>query len=210
MAGGCSNWTSPTTSPVQNDVTGIYQQVNDVFGVQTDAIVIPDPANASDYIIFSHGRTSAGGFNDANFVVGTGLKAVATAGLHFQSYFSGTVTTNGANFLHYAYDSNRRVIWATDGNNLFKITPSTLLTSWTIAQVTAFTGDVPPAPSTLESVQPSKVVPCLQYVAAQDCLIHIQYADVRIYKPSGWSPPADVVPAQPYQPWYQAAPVLAT
>lgn len=163
-----------------NQTTPIFQGSKDP-GNFIDSIVIPDPANASDLVLVQHGPGSS--FADTNIMIATGLKNVATPALNFQTYASGSVTTNGREYLSYAYDTVRGVIWMTDGDNLFQITPNASLSGWTIAQITGFSGDTPPTPPDTAHL------PALQYLPGDDCLVHSYVGRVAVYKPPGWSPP---------------------
>lgn len=177
------NWTSPTTSALVLNDTTAADGAHTVRNL-SDAIVIPDPANPTQGIWFQH-RAPLENDDDAHFYVVSGLNG-GTPTFSIQTYASGSITTNGVVYNHYAYDPARKVIWMTDGNHLFKITPSAAgLANWTIAQITGFTGDTPADPSGSASAE----IPVLQYVAVEDMLVHVQYARVLIYKPLDWSPP---------------------
>lgn len=180
------SWTNPTVNSTLT-LNQIVSSVSIASNLLADAVIVPDPANPSQRIWFQHQSQSAQ--NDAHFYAITGLNG-GTPTINSVAYGSGVVTTHGAQFCHYAYDTKRKVIWMTDGDHLFQITPSAAgLASWAIAQVTGFTGDVPPAPATINPTTPGSVIPSLQYLASEDCLIHVMVAGVRVYKPAGWSPP---------------------
>lgn len=176
-------WTSPTNSSLALVYTGAQDGAHNMPGFN-DAIIIPDPNNSAQRIMFQHLSPDTGTQTDANFCVVTGLNSGGTPVFHEQTYSGSTPTTAGSLLLHYAYDASRGIIWMTDGANLYKITPNTSLTGWTIsAAIASSTGDTPPAST-------SDKLASLQYVPSEDCLIHVYQAGVRVYKPTGWSPPA--------------------
>jgi hypothetical protein len=170
---------SVTADAAPNTTDTIFQQALDP-GTQRAGLVIPDPSGNGDEMMFVHGQTGTGD-NDAHFVVMTGLKNITTPGTHFQTYSGTAVTTDGVANCCPTWDPVRGVIWMTDGAHTYKITPSATLTAWTIELVTT-TGDTPP---TATSSNP----PSLKYVPANDALIHVFQAQVRVLKPDGWSPP---------------------
>lgn len=198
-----TKWTNPTNASIALVSTGVFSASLAPWD-NADAIIIPDPANNGQEMYFQHGAPQISG-DDTQFLVISDIHGIGTGPtFNFQSYNGASPTTGGPVPNHYAWDTNRKVIWMTDGPKIYKITPSTSLTSWTIAGVIGFTGDTPPDPAGAGALLPS-----LQYVQNQDCLLHVYLGQVRVYKPTGWSAPAEIASAQPYQPWYGRAPILA-
>lgn len=185
-------YTDPLTSSIAqtvapNPTTPVFDQ-NSYSFVRTDGVIIPDPADPLDEVMFIHG-VSTTGYDDTKFLLATGLKGHATPAFVVGTYATGSVTTNGKEFISPCYDTKRGIIVFTDGDHLYTVTPNASISGWTIAAVTGSTGDTPPAPSTLQPANATSVVPAVAYLPNDDVYLHVQFAEVRAYRPPGWSPP---------------------
>jgi hypothetical protein len=183
-----ARWTDPTTSSIAVDDIGAGD-IGAIPGSTNDAIIFPDPSDPAKDLFFIHNPNNIG---DTHFDVWTDIGGSPVGN---RCIYSGSApaTSGGSAIYHYAWDSTRGVIWMSDGANLYKITPtgSSNLTTWTIsAAITGSTGDTPPASAG------GAQVPAIAYVANDDCIIHGFMGDVRVYKPTGWSP---LVVAPPHQ-----------
>lgn len=170
-------------------------------GTTNDAVIIPDPVNGSSKrAFFMHINDTTNG----TFVLWTDIGG--TPAYNRQTYSTTFPTVAACSSRGWCYDSSRNnLVFAPGNQHLYKVTPSATLTTWTISEFTVSpTGNVPAIPS-----GSGQSLSRLQYIPAHDCFVLVEFQQVFIYKPTGWNPPADVVPAQPYQPWYQAGPLLA-
>lgn len=183
-------WTNPDNSSITLNDTGVFDPSLAPFD-NADAIIIPDPADATKEIYFQHGAPQGSG-TDANFLAITDINGSPT--FNWQSYSGSSPTTAGPVWNHYAWDSKRKIIWMIDGLNLYQITPSALgLTHWTISAALTLTGDTFTDPAGVGSVLPS-----IQYVAADDAIIVSTFANTLVVRPAGWAPPT---PAAVWQNW---------
>lgn len=181
-------YTNPLTAAITQEAAGPFDARSFSY-VRSDGVIIPDPADPLDEVMFIHGAAAGGGYDDTQFLLITGLKGHATPSFSVQSYASGAVTTAGGLFLSPCHDTKRDVIVFTDGANLFQVTPNASKTAWTIAQITGSTGNLPPSGESLAPGNGTTVVPALQYLADVDLYLHVQSAEVRVYKPLNWAPP---------------------
>lgn len=170
-------WTNPADSSLALIDTGCFSATTQPNLAQAAGIIFPDPSDPTQDIYFAH---SFNGGNDTNFLAITGIKTGSTPTMNFQTYASGTITPDALNLMDYAWDSLRKVIWMTDGQHLFKVTPDVggNLAAWTVVQVTGFTGDVPPD----ATIPGSSPMPSLRYLAFYDCLAHVYAGAYRAYK----------------------------
>lgn len=177
--------TSPLTASMKLIDTGHQLALNNWNGNEGGSVAMfPDPTNTANRAMFQHFN----GALDSKFSLITGINGTTYSGIILHegvSYGAGSVTTqkdtNGTAHLDYAYDSNRGVLWMWDGLNLFQITPNQTVTSFGITSVSA-AGDTWAADTT-----PSHI-PRLQYNRAYDCLIAVNQAIVKVFKPANWNP----------------------